>query len=63
MQIIYKIGIVIGIIVIYLIVTLMCGYPVRKDDTLSWITAYVAGMVCFVVLFIFTMEKFGLWTL
>ena len=64
MNTIYKIGVVIGIIAIYSLVTWGLGAIITSDLNDFEVTAIVAwahGMVAFVLLAIFTLEKFGLW--
>lgn len=64
MQVIYKIGVVIGIIAIYSLVTWGLGALVNHnefDDTGAAVGAWSIGMVLFLMLAVFTMEKFGLW--
>ena len=64
MQVIYKLGVVIGIIAIYSLVTWGLGALINQnefDDTGVAIGAWLIGMLAFVVLAVFTLEKFGLW--
>lgn len=64
MNTIYKIGVVIGIIAIYSLVTWGLGTIFTSNDYDSGATAVAAwtiGMLAFVFLAIFTLEKFGLW--
>ena len=64
MQVIYRLGVIIGIIAIYLLVTWGFGVIVNHneyDDAGIAIGAWFAGMILFLILAIFTMEKFGLW--
>lgn len=64
MNTIYKIGVVIGIIAIYSLVTWGLGAIITSDlhdSEATAIVAWVHGMVAFVLLAIFTLEKFGLW--
>ena len=64
MNTIYKIGVVVGIIVIYLLVTWGLGVLINHnnfDDTGVAIGAWLVGMILFLILAIFTLEKFGLW--
>ena len=63
---IYKLGVVIGIIVIYSLATLFAGalsnYIIGSDD--KWpmfCMAWVVGVLAFIGLATFTLEKFGLW--
>lgn len=63
---IYKLGIVIGIIVIYSLATLFVGvifnFFIDSDDVETmFCIAWVAGVLAFIGLATFTMEKFGLW--
>lgn len=64
MDIIYKIGVVIGIIVIYSLVTWLFGMIIcnnEYDDAGTATGAWLASMILFLILAILTMEKFGLW--
>ena len=64
MNIIYKIGVVIGIIAIYSLVTLGLGAIINHneyDDEGNAIGAWFVGIILFLILAIFTMERFGLW--
>ena len=64
MQGIYKIGVVIGIIAIYSLVTWGLGALINQDefdDTGAASCAWLIGIILFLILAIFTMEKFGLW--
>lgn len=64
MQVIYKLGVVIGIIAIYSLVTWGLGAIINQnefDDTGTAAGAWLIGTVLFLILAIFTMEKFGLW--
>lgn len=64
MDIIYKIGVIIGIIVMYFLVTWLFGVIIchnEYDDAGTATGAWLAGMILFLILAIFTMEKFGLW--
>ena len=69
MDILYKIGVVIGIIVIYGLATLglaavityntSSGYS--DEDARVGFLAWLFGLAAFIVLAIFTLTKFGLW--
>ena len=64
MNIIYKLGVMIGIFAIYSLVTWGLGALINQnefDDTGTAVGAWLIGMVLFLILSIFTMEKFGLW--
>ena len=64
MNIFYKIGVIIGIIAIYSLVTWGLGALINHndfDDTGVAVGAWMVGMVAFVVLAVFTLERFGLW--
>ena len=64
MNIIYKLGVMIGIFAIYSLVTWGLGALINHnefDDTGVAVGAWLIGMLAFVFLAIFTMEKFGLW--
>lgn len=63
---IYKLGIVIGIIAIYSLATLFVGaifsFFIESDDMGTMFgMAWVAGVLAFIGLATFTLEKFGLW--
>ncbi len=63
---IYKLGIVIGITVIYSLATLFVGaisnFLIDSDDMGAlFCMAWVAGVLAFIGLATFTLEKFGLW--
>ena len=64
MNIIYRIGVVIGIIAIYSLVTWGLGAIINHneyDDEGTAVGAWLVGIVLFLILAIFTLEKFGLW--
>jgi hypothetical protein len=63
MDVIYKVGVVIGIIAIYSLVTWGFGAMLSEsgDDLGSAAMAWLFGAIFFLILAIFTMEKFGLW--
>lgn len=64
MNTIYKIGVVIGIIAIYSLVTWGLGALINQnefDDTGDAVGAWLIGMVLFLMLAVLTLEKFGLW--
>ena len=64
MDTIYKIGVVIGIIAIYSLVTWGIGAIITSDnydDGAAAAAAWMIGMVAFVALAAFTLERFGLW--
>ena len=62
MMIVYKIGVVVGIIVMYLAATIFIGLIASINDReFFMIAAYINGLALFVILAIFTLEKFGLW--
>ena len=64
MQAIYKLGVVIGIVAIYLFITIGLGYFLVGSDydhVKPLFLAWFLGMCAFVILAIFTLEKFGLW--
>ena len=64
---IYKLGIVIGIIAIYLFGTLLIGALISGfcrepyNKTALFCVSWVTGTIAFIVLAVFTLEKFGLW--
>ena len=64
METIGKIGIVIGITAIYSLITWGLGAVINHneyDDAGCAIGAWLVGMIFFLILAIFTLEKFGLW--
>lgn len=64
MDVIYKIGVIIGIIAIYTLVTMGLGALFTlssKDSTESMVCSWGIGLVAFIVLAIFTLTKFNLW--
>ena len=63
MQVIYKLGVVIGIIAIYSLITWGLGAMLSEsgDDLGGAAMAWLFGAIFFLILAIFTMEKFGLW--
>ncbi len=64
MNALYKLGVIIGIIAIYSLITWGLGAIITSDNYNSdapAIGAWMIGMLAFVFLAIFTMEKFGLW--
>lgn len=64
MDVIYKVGIVIGIIAIYTLVTLGLGALINHNDLDAEGTslgAWLIGEVLFLILALFTLEKFRLW--
>lgn len=64
MNALYKLGVVIGIIAIYSLVTWGLGVVINHneyDDAGCAMGAWLIGMIFFLLLSVFTMEKFGLW--
>ncbi len=65
MGLIYKLGIVCGIIVLYVFFTYglasLLTFADFDDDTKTAIIAWMLGALAFLVLAIFTMSKFNLW--
>lgn len=64
MNTLYKLGVIIGIIAIYSLITWGLGAIVTSnnlDSDAPAIGAWIIGMLAFVLLTIFTLEKFGLW--
>lgn len=63
MNALYKIGVTIGIIAIYSLITWGLGamFSESGDDFGGAFFAWMLGMIFFMMLAIFTMEKFGLW--
>jgi hypothetical protein len=63
MNMLYKIGIVIGIVAIYSLITWGLGAMFSdNDDIQAAAVAWATGAIAFLILAIFTMEKLGLWT-
>ena len=61
---IYKLGVVVGILVIYSLVTLgiaTVATASEGDTGFTFGIAWLVGMIAFLILATFTMEKFGLW--
>lgn len=63
MNTLYKLGVVIGIIAIYSLITWGLGAMLSEsgDDFGGAAMAWLFGMIFFLMLAVFTMEKFGLW--
>lgn len=64
MNTIYKVGVVIGIIAIYSLITWGLGVIINHneyDDAGMATGAWLVGMILFLILAMFTLEKFGLW--
>ena len=63
MNALYKLGVIIGIIAIYSLFTWGFGAMLSEsgDDFRGAAMAWLFGMIFFLILAIFTMEKFGLW--
>lgn len=63
MQGIYKLGVIIGIIAIYTLVTWGLGAICSEsgDNFGCAAFAWLYGMIFFMILAIFTLERFGLW--
>ena len=64
MDVIYKIGVIIGIMAIYTIVTMGLGALITfssNDDADSLLCSWGIGLVVFIALAIFTLTKFNLW--
>lgn len=64
MDVIYKVGVIVGIIAIYSLVTWGIGAITTSgdyDDGAAAAVAWTIGMVAFVALAVFTLERFGLW--
>lgn len=63
---IYKVGVVIGILALYSLATLGvgCFLAFINDDStdLGFFISWVLGVVAFLILAIFTLERFELWT-
>ena len=61
---IYKLGVVVGIVFIYSVITLGLGYMLSGtdyDNAKTFAISWFLGMCAFVALAIFALEKFGLW--
>ena len=62
---IYKFGVVIGILVLYSLATLGLGCFLAaingESIDMGFFMAWALGVVAFLILAIFTLEKFGLW--
>lgn len=62
---IYKFGVVIGILALYSLATLGIGCfsaAINDDSTdMGFFIAWALGVIAFLILAIFTLEKFGLW--
>ncbi len=69
MQIFYMIGVVVGIFYVYTIATWVVGFVFtalfgdKESDNMFTVSvvAWIAGMVAFIVLTIYTLNKFNLW--
>lgn len=64
MDVFYKVGVTIGICFLYMFLTWgLAGLMTfdEKDDFKSAAVAWLIGMVSFIILAIFTLEKFNLW--
>ena len=64
MEVLYKVGIVVGIIVVYAFATLGLAAVItfgQDDPEATGFFGWLIGLVAFVVLAVFTLEKFGLW--
>lgn len=63
MNALYKLGVVIGIIAIYSLTTWGLGavFSESGNDLSGAFLAWMFGMILFLFLAVFTMEKFGLW--
>lgn len=62
----YKLGVVVGIIAVYGFGTLALGAFIaaisEADDIgVAFLIAWILGLVAFLMLAVFTLEKFGLW--
>ena len=61
---IYKLGVVVGILVIYVLATFGIATVVtatEEDYGLTCFCAWLVGVLAFLMLAVFTLEKFGLW--
>lgn len=63
MNALYKLGVIIGIIAIYSLITWGLGAICSEsgDDFGGAAFAWLYGMIFFMILAIFTLERFGLW--
>lgn len=62
----YKLGVVAGIIVVYVFVTIGLGTFIASinddgDIDMAFCIAWIIGLIAFLVLAVFTLQKFGLW--
>lgn len=60
----YKIGVSIGIIAIYSLITWGLGAILsqdKSDDASAAISAWCIGLIMFLILAVFTLENCGLW--
>ena len=66
MNSLYKLGVIVGIIVVYVFVTIGLGSFIATisddgDIDMAFCIAWMIGLVAFLVLAVFTLQKFGLW--
>lgn len=64
MDVFYKVGVIIGIAVIYGFVTMGLAtlFTITdSDEVMTPVLAWIIGGVAFIVLAIFTLTKFNLW--
>ena len=63
MRIFYKIGVTIGIFVVYLLYTFFVGWLYGgTEDKDFYAGAYIGGLIAFMTLAIVMLQKFGMWT-
>lgn len=64
MDVFYKVGVTVGIFFLYMLLTWgLAGLITlcEEDDFKSAVLAWLFGMIAFIILAIFTLEKFNLW--
>ena len=62
----YKLGVIVGIMVVYAFITIGLGAFLASindegDMGMAFFIAWMIGLVAFLVLAVFTLQKFGLW--
>lgn len=73
MRIFYQVAVIVGIIVVYGVITVLAGFGLtvmaiktgladnEGGDRLWMITSYILGAIAFIALAVFTVAKFDLW--